>query len=178
MKERGSEPMDRRDDAMRETPMTKPGRWSWITPGTTGARRWQAGYRCACNACATSGVDEWSYDGMPVRRWKWLARIDAWQFRRRVIDESETCIASWRLHDPNTETRCCNTEHLRGLPRLRAAFESWIGAPPYEMTTARFRLEDARNAPLWEAWPGHYRVYKVQLAWEAWQEAVRQERRS
>lgn len=55
--------------------------------------RWQAQYRCACSSCADR-VD-WSDMGMPKRRWRWLARLDAWRFLRNVRNQiAETRIAS------------------------------------------------------------------------------------
>lgn len=47
---------------------------------------------------------------------------------------------------------------------LRRQFEEWITQPPYEMSVVRIP-DDAEKF----AWPGHYRAYEVQLAWEAWQ---------
>jgi hypothetical protein len=49
------------------------------------------------------------------------------------------------------------------LSKQRVLFEKWIAAPPYERSLVRFK-ED-------ESWPGHYKNYPVQLAWEAWREA-------
>ena len=46
----------------------------------------------------------------------------------------------------------------------RAAFEAWIAAPPIEAPLDR--LDDDAS------WPGQYRDYHAQLAWEAWQAAV------
>lgn len=50
----------------------------------------------------------------------------------------------------------------------RAAFESWISAPPYERSVER----QGENG----SWPGQYRSYETQAAWEAWQESARQAR--
>lgn len=50
----------------------------------------------------------------------------------------------------------------------RDSFERWISAPPYERSVERF-AEDASKV----AWPGQYRIYEVQLAWEAVQEFER-----
>jgi hypothetical protein len=47
---------------------------------------------------------------------------------------------------------------------MRAAFESWITAPPLEQWISRMGPDNA--------WPGQYQVYAVQLAWEAWQAAT------
>jgi hypothetical protein len=43
----------------------------------------------------------------------------------------------------------------------RAEFEAWITAPPIEARIDRYPTEVC-------AWPGQYRNYSVQLAWEAW----------
>jgi hypothetical protein len=48
----------------------------------------------------------------------------------------------------------------------REAFEAWISAPPFERETDRFPQDETKFA-----WPGAYRDYKVELAWEAWQAA-------
>ena len=47
----------------------------------------------------------------------------------------------------------------------RAAFESWIKAPPLEQCISRHGPECA--------WSGQYKIYAVQLAWDAWQQAAR-----
>ena len=47
---------------------------------------------------------------------------------------------------------------------LRADFEAWITAPPFERFVARFN----DNA----AWPDDYRDYYVCLSWCAWQAAA------
>lgn len=49
----------------------------------------------------------------------------------------------------------------------RKAFEQWISAPPIEKEVLRYPADETKYA-----WPGSYRDYKVQLAWEAWQEAL------
>ena len=46
---------------------------------------------------------------------------------------------------------------------VRSSFEKWITAPPFEKDVSRFGLDQERYA-----WPGQYRSYEVQLAWEAW----------
>jgi len=50
----------------------------------------------------------------------------------------------------------------------RRGFEQWISQPPYERVISRWEKDRTR------AWPGQYKNYEVQLAWEAWQEAQRQ----
>ena len=52
--------------------------------------------------------------------------------------------------------------------RNRAAFEAWIGRPPYEREVLRF--DDAAEA---SAWAGQYMDYEVALAWDAWQAGVK-----
>lgn len=48
--------------------------------------------------------------------------------------------------------------------RPRAAFEAWISAPPYEREIERFGEGSA--------WPGNYRDIDVDLAWNAWLDAM------
>ena len=49
---------------------------------------------------------------------------------------------------------------------MRADFEAWVSAPPFEKDTRRFPNQSDRFA-----WPDQYRSYEVELAWEAWQAA-------
>jgi hypothetical protein len=51
----------------------------------------------------------------------------------------------------------------------RERFEKWISAPPIEAETERQQSGDC--------FPGHYKTYRVQLAWEAWQEAGKEARK-
>lgn len=51
---------------------------------------------------------------------------------------------------------------------VREAFEAFIKAPPFEEITLRYPNDETKYA-----WPGQYRNSRVQLAWEAWQEAYR-----
>lgn len=51
---------------------------------------------------------------------------------------------------------------------VRAQFESWITAPPFEKTIERH----SENG----SWPGNYRDYGVQLAWCAWEDSAKSER--
>ena len=46
----------------------------------------------------------------------------------------------------------------------RSRFEAWVSAPPIEKSVERFGPEGS--------WPGHYRDYGVQLAWESWRRAT------
>jgi hypothetical protein len=46
----------------------------------------------------------------------------------------------------------------------REAFEAWVASPPYEQIVTRLSDDEEKTA-----WPGQYRLYGVQLAWEAWQ---------
>lgn len=50
----------------------------------------------------------------------------------------------------------------------REQFEGWISAPPFERSVER----QGDNG----AWPGQYRSYETQAAWEAWQESAKIER--
>lgn len=54
-----------------------------------------------------------------------------------------------------------NKPEAAHLADARAEFESWITAPPYEKSVATY--------PDSSGWPGQYRAYEVQLAWEAYQ---------
>lgn len=45
--------------------------------------------------------------------------------------------------------------------QLRAEFEAWIASPPYE--------KPVTINPETSGFPGQYRAYEVQLAWEAYQ---------
>ena len=47
---------------------------------------------------------------------------------------------------------------------MREQFENWVSAPPREFDVERFDEDH-------DSWPGGYRSYKVQCAWEAWQAA-------
>ncbi len=44
---------------------------------------------------------------------------------------------------------------------LRAMFEAWISLPPFEHSCVRNGESSA--------WPGAYRLYATEIAWEAWQ---------
>ena len=46
---------------------------------------------------------------------------------------------------------------------VRSAFEAWITAAPIEKDVTRNPTDWSKSA-----WPGQYRSYEVQLAWEAW----------
>ena len=48
----------------------------------------------------------------------------------------------------------------------REDFEKWASQPPYEFNLDRFTENGS--------WPGNYRGYPVQCAWEAWQAATLQ----
>lgn len=47
---------------------------------------------------------------------------------------------------------------------VREQFEAWIKAPPFEHLCDRKGSESA--------WPGNYKRYETQLAWEAYEEAT------
>lgn len=49
---------------------------------------------------------------------------------------------------------------------MRAQFESWITAPPFERNVDRWPNDESKHA-----WPGQYKDISVQLAWEAWKDA-------
>ena len=49
----------------------------------------------------------------------------------------------------------------------RQRFESWISAPPFERPVSRWPDDPSKYA-----WPGAYVDIDVELAWEAWKEAV------
>lgn len=51
----------------------------------------------------------------------------------------------------------------------RARFEKWISSPPYEHSVSLIP-----NNPEEFAWPGQYVDIRVQLAWEAWSESIKQ----
>jgi hypothetical protein len=52
------------------------------------------------------------------------------------------------------------------IKEQRNLFEQWISQPPYERSISRWEADRKR------AWPGQYKNYDVQLAWEAWQRAL------
>lgn len=53
-----------------------------------------------------------------------------------------------------------------GLKRDR--FEAWISSPPFERNISRIPDDPAQYS-----WPGNYREYDVQLAWEAFEEGAK-----
>ena len=55
------------------------------------------------------------------------------------------------------------------MDEMRKAFEAWATAEPREWDISRFD----ESAP----WPGNYRSYPTQCAWEAWQAACAAERK-
>jgi hypothetical protein len=52
---------------------------------------------------------------------------------------------------------------------MRARFEAWVTSFPFERSVSRNPDDDSKYA-----WPGAYREYEVELAWEAWREATKQ----
>jgi len=54
------------------------------------------------------------------------------------------------------------------MDEMRKAFETVINEPPYERITARFDENDYNDY----SWPGQYRDYTVQLAWEMFKAGV------
>lgn len=59
--------------------------------------------------------------------------------------------------------KASNSELIKALEAERVKFEKWITAPPFEKPTHR-NPQDAEVT----AWPGAYKDYEVELAWEAW----------
>ena len=57
---------------------------------------------------------------------------------------------------------CANKE--ASVITEREKFEIWVASPPYNRNCHRFDKDDS--------WPGMYRDYAVQLAWETWQAAL------
>jgi hypothetical protein len=51
----------------------------------------------------------------------------------------------------------------------RDRFEAWISASPFERNISRIPDDPAQHS-----WPGHYREYEVQLAWEAFEEGTKE----
>ena len=50
----------------------------------------------------------------------------------------------------------------------RAKFEAWISNSPYNESVARFPDDPSRYG-----WPGSYKDVRVDMCWQAWQEALR-----
>lgn len=53
------------------------------------------------------------------------------------------------------------------IEQERKRFEAWISKPPFEKVISRFPNDERVTA-----WPGQYRDINVDLAWNAWREAV------
>lgn len=51
--------------------------------------------------------------------------------------------------------------------KMRQAFEAWISAPPFEHDCKRRAMDERATY-----WPGQYKRYETQIAWEAWQAAL------
>ena len=62
------------------------------------------------------------------------------------------------MNDTTDTSRCA-----LAAGSVRSAFEAWITAAPMEKDVARNSTDETKSA-----WPGQYRSYEVQLAWEAW----------
>lgn len=73
-------------------------------------------------------------------------------------------IANKALIDAGLDLETDN-DRLKPQDKSRKEFESWIMAPPYEHMCDRSGDE--------MLWPGQYKRYETQLAWEAWQESRR-----
>lgn len=66
--------------------------------------------------------------------------------------------------EPTMPTETTPNEPLPLAPcSVRSAFEAWITAAPMEKDVTRNSTDETKSA-----WPGQYRSYEVQLAWEAW----------
>lgn len=55
---------------------------------------------------------------------------------------------------------------LFAVDSTRESFEEWIKSPPQEQMCDRFLATFSQ-------WKGQYKKYEVQLAWEAWQAAIK-----
>ena len=55
------------------------------------------------------------------------------------------------------------------MDEMRKAFEAWATAAPREWGARRYMSSEM-------PWPGEYQEYRVQCAWEAWQDACAAER--
>lgn len=53
--------------------------------------------------------------------------------------------------------------------KMRERFEAWISAPPFEHMCDRRPMDERVTC-----WPGQYKRYETELAWEAWQAALAQ----
>jgi len=51
--------------------------------------------------------------------------------------------------------------------KMREAFEAWISKPPFEHDCKRHPMDERKTC-----WPGAYKRYETDLAWEAWQAAL------
>lgn len=54
--------------------------------------------------------------------------------------------------------------------KQRTKFEAWVACWPYERDVSRWPM--GGTTP----WPGQYKDYAVQLAWESWQAAIARSR--
>lgn len=57
-------------------------------------------------------------------------------------------------------------ETVIDIDQVRREFEKWIRSPPFEKSCLTYP-----DMPEKYAWPGSYRSYEVQLAWESWKAA-------
>lgn len=55
------------------------------------------------------------------------------------------------------------------MNHTRSTFEAWISASPYERSIDRWPNPPSPTTP----WPGQYKDLHVQLAWDAWCEALK-----
>lgn len=77
--------------------------------------------------------------------------------------EMKAMLTAWRPPDAPLEVK----SSVAGAPgSARSSFEQWISGPPYERSASRYPENEQVSA-----WPGQYKDYAVQLAWEAWRQA-------
>lgn len=82
------------------------------------------------------------------------------------IHPDDECSYCRNQYFASTKCPACGTEYAytkKPDDEIRASFERWIGAPPFEHMCDR----NSDTSP----WPGGYKRYETELAWEAWQAA-------
>lgn len=82
---------------------------------------------------------------------------------RRDLPNVKMSLAATDSRSPDVQSSALALAHCSARDR----FEAWITAPPFEKDIARSPHDQTKFA-----WPGQYRSYEVQLAWEAWCEAA------
>jgi len=82
------------------------------------------------------------------------------------IGERESERIPMSAADSHLENRLpANRDSLDCL--VRHAFEKWISSPPYEREIDRWPQDETKHS-----WPGQYKDITVEVAWDAWQEAI------